>query len=505
MSDKLPPKRALLIHKMPLKSIAAAVALSVSAALITTQLQSTALATTAPAPIQADGIRSAPGSFADLIEQVKPAVVNISVRGKVHHMTPPSMPEFRFPPGSPFEDFFERFFEERGEAAPARKTQALGSGFIIDPSGYIVTNNHVVDGAEEVAVILDDGTRYDAQFRGADPKTDLALLKIDADEPLPFVEFGDSENSRVGDWIVAIGNPFGLGGTATTGIISARGRDIQSGPFDDFIQIDAPINRGNSGGPLFDTQGRVIGVNAAIFSPTGGNVGIGFAIPSNLATSVIHQLKAEGKVVRGWLGVQIQTVTEDIADGLGLEEDQGALVSSVVADSPAERAGIKVGDVILKYGENEVAKMKDLPRLVADTRANDPVKMEIWRAGERLSVDVVIGSMSSNDQVASNDQGADPEMRLGLSLAPLTTDYRLRFRLPEEAEGVLIVDVEQGSPAADKGLRRGDVIKMVGHTRVSHPDDVIQEVKQAAREKQDAILLLVSRGGTERFVAVRFA
>ncbi|MDH3688783.1 MAG: DegQ family serine endoprotease [Gammaproteobacteria bacterium] len=490
-----------------MKTVAAAVALATSATLLTMQFSTPVLATAASATTEAEQISGQPSSFADLIEQVKPSVVNISVSGKTRTTAPSTMPDFQFPPDSQFEDFFRRFFDEHRDGAPTRKSQSLGSGFIIDPSGYVVTNHHVVRGADEVTVIMDDGTEYIAEIKGQDEKTDLALLKIETDNPLPYVEFADSEKARVGDWVIAIGNPFGLGGTATTGIISARGRDIQSGPFDDFIQVDAPINQGNSGGPLFDTQGRVIGVNTAIFSPNGGNVGIAFAIPATLATSVVDQLKANGKVVRGWLGVQIQTVTTEIAQSLDFEDASGALVSGVVEGSPAEQGGIKVGDVILQYGEHEVDDMKDLPRLVASTASNDTIEVVVWRDGTRRIVNVTVGKMSNDEKLASTDSNssAGEADQLGLALAPLTPDNRQRFSVPEDAKGVLIVGVDRDSPAEEQGLRPGDVIKKIGNTDVAQPEEVALQLEDATTRNKHAVLLLVSRDGQDRFVAVKFA
>ncbi len=340
-----------------------------------------------------------PASFADVIAAVSPAVVNISVSKAVSRRVPRGgMPSI--PPGSSFEEFFRRFFERQSlTQGQGPLVQGMGSGFVVGPEGYVVTNNHVVEGADAITVTFDDGTRYEAELRGTDPKTDLALLKIEVDEPLPYARFGNSDRMRVGDWVIAIGNPFGLGGTATTGIVSARGRDIQSGPFDDFLQIDAPINRGNSGGPLFDIAGQVVGVNTAIFSPNGGSVGIGFAIPAAQAEPVIEQLRSTGHVERGWLGVQIQTVTEDIASRLGLDSALGALVAGVVPESPAERAGIRTGDVIVGINGNEIERVKDLIRLVAGARPEDEVHLELWRGGETLALDVVIGE--SKEQIAA--------------------------------------------------------------------------------------------------------
>jgi serine protease Do len=490
-----------------------------SGALVTSQVINPAFSAVAPKSAKAEpawtNATLKARSFADLIEQVRPAVVNISTSGRVAmmggapgpHFNRPELP-FQAPPGSGLDEFFRRFFKQRppnAEGGP--DVQALGSGFIIDPEGYVVTNNHVVEGADQITVILNDGTRLTAELKGRDTKTDLALLKVESQKPLSYVQFGDSDAARVGDWVIAIGNPFGLGGTATTGIISARGRDIQSGPFDDYIQIDAPINRGNSGGPLFDTSGRVIGINTAIFSPNGGNVGIGFAIPSKMAKSVLDQLRATGRVERGWLGVQIQSVTEDIAKGLGLKVTKGALVAAVQPDSPAAKAGVRPGDVIVEYNGEEVTRLKDLPRLVADTKADEKVRIKVWRDGKERTLKAVIAAMPSDELVAAND-GADSARsggKLGLSLAALTPEMRQRYRLSENTEGVLIVGVRPDSPAAKKGLRPGDIIVMVGQKQVSDPKEVVREVEKATADERDAVLFLVQRDNDKQFVAVGLA
>jgi len=444
-----------------------------------------------------------PNTFADLIEAVKPAVVNISTSRGV---TPAGM-EGAVPPsfgnGSPFEEFFRRFGQPdpRGEH---RTLQGAGSGFVVDADGYVVTNNHVVDGAEQITVTLDDGTTYEAELRGVDPKTDLALLKVDSDEPLPWVEFGDSEATRVGDWVVAIGNPFGLGGTATTGIVSARGRDIQAGPFDDFLQIDAPINRGNSGGPLFDTSGRVVGINTAIYSPNGGSVGIGFAIPASLAAGIVEQLKSDGQVERGWLGVSIQGMDEDIAAGLGLEEPSGALVAEVVPGSPAEAAGLRAGDVITSFAGEPVETVKDLTRLAASTPPGSDREVGIWREGEGQVLRVELGSSTENSPEPAVRR-ASAKGKLGLSLAPLTDADRQRQGLADDVEGAVVADVAPGSPAARKGLRAGDVIAMVGSKPVANPDDVVREVAKAREADRPTVLLKVVRGTQSRFVALGLA
>lgn len=488
-------------------------AAAIAAALATSTLLNPVLAVPASpvdeAPV--NNLVSAPTNLADLIETVKPAVVNISTKRTMARSQrgPQSYPQF--PPGSPMHEFFERFFEGAPGGMPDMRTpremQALGSGFIIDASGYVVTNNHVIDGADEITVILDDGSRHEAQLQGSDPKTDLALLKIEADKPLPFVSFGDSNGARAGDWILAIGNPFGLGGTATTGIISARGRDIQSSAFDDYIQVDAPINQGNSGGPLFDVSGRVIGVNTAIYSPNGGNVGIGFAIPATIADSVIAELKENGKIERGWLGVTIQPITEEIAHSLGLEDSRGALVAGVMPNSPAAKAGIKPGDIITRFNDEELTRMKDLPWLVANIEADQEVDVEVWRQGKLRTLDAVIeATPQANEQVAQLDgDNAGSEAQLGLALAPLTPELRQRYQLSAEAQGAVIVQVQPGSPAEAQGLQAGDVISMVGQTPVQQPQDVVREVKKATAAKREAVLFLVTRGDQEQFITLDLA
>ncbi len=483
--------RKLFASAAIVTAIAAASQLSVPPA--------TALAAVTPAQTNVDR----PESFAKLVKAVQPAVVNIATTARAEAAV---IPEFRFPEGSPFEryfrDFFGHGFPGQPEMGPGPKARALGSGFIIDPDGYVVTNNHVIDRAEEITITVNGGDHYPAKIIGRDPKTDLAVLKIDADRPLPYVEFGDSDTAQVGDWVIAVGNPFGLGGSVSAGIISARGRDIQSGPFDDYLQIDAPINRGNSGGPLFDRDGKVIGINTAIFSPSGGNVGIGFAIPSTMAKTIVEQLKESGQVQRGFLGVQIQEVTEEIAQSLDLDEAKGALIASVEPNGPAEEAGLKTGDLILEFNGQKVERLKDLPRLVAAAKAGEKAEVRVLRDGKERSVKVQVGRMPGDDMTAmkSPESKNSDQAKLGVTLAPLTAEYRQRLRLPDDAEGVVIVDVERGSPAAREGLRAGDVIKRVGNKKVATPEEVIEALKGQAKRK--AVLLLISRQGNDRFIAV---
>jgi serine protease Do len=470
--------------------------------------------------------------YADLAERVMPSVVGITA-SRAAEETPAQgrQREFRGPEGfggpgaEEFRRFMERFFGEEfgerfgeefgdrpfpGQPMPPRGFEfgpptAVGSGFIVDESGLIVTNNHVVANAGTVTVKLNDGTELEADVVGRDPDTDLALLKVETDQPLQAVRFADSDRVRVGDPVVAIGSPFGLGGTVTAGIVSAKERTIGAGRYDDFLQIDAPINRGNSGGPAFNLEGEVIGVNSAISSPTGGNVGIGFAIPANLAQSIIDDLEDDGQVERGWLGVHIQGIDEDLAQSFGLDEPKGALVSQVMPDSPAASAEFQKGDVILEFDGTGIEQLRDLTRAVAETDPGSNAKAVVWRDGQEVTLDVEIGLMPSDDQVAMADpRGATDQdaPQLGLALAPLTPDARESLDLPGDVQGVVVADVAPGSPAAGKGLRQGDVIVEAGRQQVSAPAGVTKAVREAAERGDESILLLVKRDGQDRFVAV---
>lgn len=480
--------------------IALAVAVSITAGAVPL-LQGMTSSNAATAPKQVAGSPQFSLNFADLVENVQPSVVNISIVQR-------SVRGHGFFEGTPFENRLKRFFEPEGEPQRDhrlfRESKGLGSGFIISSDGYIVTNHHVVQDAREIIVTLNDGTRYPAQLRGSDSKTDLALLKIDAPEPLPHLSFGNSDRVRAGDWVVAIGNPFGLGGTVTAGIVSARGRDIQAGPFDDFLQVDAPINRGNSGGPLFDASGKVIGINTAIFSPNGGSVGIGFAIPASLAASVISELRSDGVVARGWLGVQIQTLTADLAASLSLSGEGGALIVKVVPGSPAQEAGLRIGDLILEGNGTSIDDAKDLTRLVANLEPGQPLELVTWRQGEKRTIDVAVAETPNEAVLASRDgtHDSDGDAKIGVSLAPLSADARARYGIDQQVKGALVVEVERGGPAARKRIRAGDVIIMVGQAPVSRPADVAKGVKRAAATEREAVLLLIDRNGDERFVAV---
>lgn len=458
-------------------------------------------------------------SLSPVIKRVVPAVVNITVqeRGDATSDDDDTSPgQFQgVPQGSPFDQLLRRFFEQQGinpDKVPHEHAErtALGSGFIIDPSGFIVTNNHVVGDAEKVTVILQDDSRHVAKIIGKDTKTDLALIKISVDHPLPYVEWGDSGAAQIGDWVVAVGNPFGLGGTVSAGIISARGRDIHSGPYDDFLQIDAAINRGNSGGPTFNLEGQVIGINTAIYSPNGGSVGIGFAIPSSLARPVIEELKAKGKVSRGWLGVQIQEVTPALAKSLDLPHQGGALVADITKGSPAESVGFQQGDVIETFNGHEIQKVRDLPILVAETGIGSSAKVTVWRHGKEITLNPVIAEQPANLGVASretgNGNGSESQQQtpqrasaLGLKLAPLTPELRKQIRAPANVKGVVVTEIDDASPLADLDLQAGDVIVAINQEPVGNPREAVAKLKAAQTSKR--VLLQINRHGVNAFVA----
>jgi serine protease Do len=476
-----------------------------------------AVVTTAPAMAH-----PAPDGFADLAARLLPSVVNISTTQTLKtagggDQDMPDMPQF--PPGSPFEKFFHDFLDhgvpkgEHPDLGP-RKATSLGSGFVIDPAGYIVTNNHVIADADQITVILHDNTNLKATVVGRDTKTDLALLKVKTDKPLPATVWGNSDAARVGDWVLAIGNPFGLGGSVTAGILSARQRDINSGPYDDFLQTDAPINRGNSGGPMFDMDGRVIGINTAIYSPSGGSIGIGFAIPSALAKLVVAELKEEADhtVHRGWLGVRIQAVTDEIAESLGLVKARGALVASLSDKGPAQAAGIQPGDVILKFDGKDVEDMRQLPRLVAETPVNKAVAVVLWRKRAETTVQVKIAKLDESDQQVANAQDAPKKTvrtetgvvkTLGLTLSGITPDLKDKFSLGDDAKGVVVVDVAKDSSAADRGVHPGDLIMEAAQEEVKNPQDLSSKIDEAKKSGRKSILLLVERQGDLHFVALR--
>jgi serine protease Do len=457
--------------------------------------------------------RPAPDGFADLAARLLPAVVNISTTQSVKRDSDAGPQVPKLPPGSPFEKFFKEFFDRQQQRrdSPSRKATSLGSGFIIDPTGLVVTNNHVIEGADEITAVMHDGRRLKAKLLGRDAKTDLALLRLESKAPLPFVRFGNSDRSRVGDWVVAIGNPFGLGGTVTAGIISARARNINAGPYDDFIQTDASINRGNSGGPMFNLDGQVIGINTAIFSPSGGSVGIGFSIPANLAKPVIDQLKEFGRARRGWLGVRIQTVTEELADSMGLSKAHGALVANLTPGGPAEQGKVQVGDVILSFDGKPIEEMRSLPRIVAETSVGKASKVEVWRKGKKVTLRVKLGEFPEEEKVAAakpmkreSAKKSNAVKTLGLTIAPLTAELRNRFKLSDGAKGVIVTDVESDSPAAENGVRVGDVVRKIGPNQivVKTPSQVVKNVEKAKKAKRKRLLFLFERDGNSRFVAL---
>lgn len=456
--------------------------------------------------------RPAPDSFSDLAERLLPSVVNISTTQTRKEMAP-ELPAI--PPGSPFEEFFKEFLErQRGPDALPRKITSLGSGFVIDPSGIIVTNNHVIAEAEEITVTLLDNTQLTAEIIGRDAKTDIALLKVEPEKELPAVTFGNSKDAKIGDWIIAIGNPYGLGGSVTVGIVSAHHRDINIGPYDDFIQTDASINRGNSGGPMFNLDGEVIGINTAIFSPTGGSVGLGFAIPSNLAEPVIAQLQEFGRTRRGWLGVRIQAVTEEIAESLGLAEPTGALIAKVNEGEPAAKGGMQSGDVVLEFGGEKIADYRKLQKVVAAAKVGDTVTVTVWRDEKEVPLKIKIGELEKYEEIAAAEEGtgapgevaapsaASAEL-LGLKLSELTPNLREQFNIPEGVEGVVITDVSFESDAAEKGLRPGDVIIEVSQEQVLSPQEVAAKIEDAKKIGRRSVLLLIQHEGNRQFVPLK--
>ncbi len=464
--------------------------------------------------------------FADLIEDVSPAVVHVATAGVIQQRRlGGGSREFRGPRG--FEDFFNDFFGDRRVPSdprrqdPAPETEeeeaerqtrplGIGSGFIISADGYVVTNHHVIDRADEIIVTLTDGTEYEAEIKGSDPKTDLAVLKLKDANGLPFVPWGNDRESRVGDWVLAIGNPLGLGGSASTGIISAIGRDINAGPYDDFIQVDAAINRGNSGGPLFNMNGEVIGINSMIYSPSGGSVGIGFSIPASLAKGVIGQLQNSGEVERGWIGVSIGPVSDELAEVFKRPNDEGALISQVLEDSPAQKAGIVAGDIVLKFDGNRVKEMRDLPKQVAQAKVGETYKLEVWRDGKTKTIKIKTEPYPSDSaQASTGDSGAplsEPETDklLGADISELTNENRQQYRIPEDVEGVLLLSVERAGLAAKNGLRPGDVIVQFGADKnIQKPEQVTKVLKAAKKAKQSSIAVLINRRGNPGFLVFK--
>ena len=493
-----------------------------------TILTALALTTALTAPVLIVPMLSAPPAIAgqavvqdlsDLAAKVTPAVVNVAVTMKAGaadddetHMADRSQQQQQM------EEFMQRFAERFGQQGQpgmpqmkpqqrqAQKAQAVGTGFIIDANGWIVTNFHVAGKADSITVTLADGRKLPAKMVGGDEKTDLALIKVESDKPLPYVTFADASKVRVGQPVMAVGNPFGLGGTVTTGIVSARGRDIHSGPFDDYIQTDAAINRGNSGGPLFDMDGHVIGINTAIFSPSGGSVGLGFAIPSSLAEPVVAQLKTNGRVERGLLGVQIQPVTEELAQSMALGSEKGALVAQVQPDSPALAAGIKSGDVIKSVDGKNIETIRDLTRMISAVKPGTSVKLDLWRDGKDMSVTAKIGDQKEEGAVvkAKADQPdakkAEP-MSYGVSLAPISPEARQELKLDDSIKGAVVAAVEPGSPADDQGLKAGDVLQQVGKDMVDSPKMAAEKLKEAKKTGKP-VLMKIYREGMTRFVAI---
>jgi serine protease Do len=452
-----------------------------------------------------------PGSFADLADRLSPAVVNITTTTNVAQVDRGEQPII--PEGSPFEDFFRDFMERQpggpGVRPQQRRSNALGSGFIISADGYIVTNNHVIESADEISVELFAGGELDAEIIGTDPRTDIALLKVESDEPLPFVSFGDSDASRVGDWVVAIGNPLGQGFSVSAGIVSARNRMLQ-GSYDDFIQTDAAINRGNSGGPLFNMDGEVVGVNTAILSPNGGSIGIGFAMSSAVVSQVVDQLREFGETRRGWLGVRIQNVDPDMAEALGLDEAQGALVTDV-PEGPAQKAGMQAGDVILEFNGERIDDTRELVRVVADTPVGSEVDVVVFRDGSEERLSVAIGRLEEEPTLASApgpdvpDAAPETSRVLGMTVAVLDDALRQAYGLGQDTRGLVVTAVDPDSDAYTKGMREGDVIAEVGQEAVSSPRDMNERIEAAEQAGRNSILLLVRRDGAPRFVALNLS
>ncbi|WP_296744438.1 DegQ family serine endoprotease [Mesorhizobium sp.] len=466
------------------------------------------------------GITAPNGSFAPVVATTKPAVVTVTTVMKAQAQ-PDAMggDGSPFDGNSPFDQYFRQFFGDQGMPTPktppqqqSQRQEALGSGFIVSSDGTIVTNNHVIDGATSIKVTLDDGTELPAKLVGHDAKNDLAVLKVKADKPLPTIKWGDSNKLMTGDQVLAIGNPFGIGTTVTAGIVSARGRDLHSGPFDDFIQIDAPINHGNSGGPLVDVNGNVVGINTAIYSPNGGSVGVGFAIPSDQAQIVVAKLEKGGNIEYGYLGVQIQPVTQDVASAIGLDHAGGALVSSVTEGSPAAKAGIEIGDVITSFAGQEIKDPKDLSRAVADVAPGAKENLDIWRKGKTIQVSADVGRNTDDVKTASNGESGKPSAEqglrvpsLGLGLTDLTPDIRQELNLAENQHGAVVARVNPDKAASAAGLQPGDLIVAVGQTPVKNARQANQAIAEAGKSGKKSVLLLVDRGDAQIFVAVSFA
>ena len=461
--------------------------------------------------------RDAPESFADLVDKLMPTVVNITTTQNMPQQGQKLRDMPQLPPGSPFEELFKEFFDKRGGEEQKRRGTSLGSGFIIDGEGYIVTNNHVIQGAEDITVILRDETQLKAKLIGSDSRVDVAVLKVEPPnkKPLPFAKFGDSDKVRVGDWVIAIGNPFGLGHSVTAGIISARGRAL-SDSLDDYLQTDAAINKGNSGGPLFNADGEVIGVNTAIYSPSGTNAGLAFSIPSNLFKQVAEQLREFGRVRRGWIGVSYQSVTDDIAESFSLDRARGVLVANVAADGPAAKAGLKRNDIILNFAGQEVPDLRRFPRLVANARVGSTVDIVVWRGGKELPLKLRIGEQEEPEKTNVSAPGGAPKKpvepdqavtstieQLGLTLQKVSDQLREKYGLGENVKGVVITKVAPNSPAAEKQLLAGDIILEVDQKAVTTPQEITELVGKLQAQKKRSVLLFVERQGDPRFAALR--
>lgn len=453
--------------------------------------------------MQSFAAEARPDSFADLADEISPSVVNITTSTVVARGTGPSP---IVPEGSPFEDFFREFQDRNERGDRPRRTSALGSGFVISEDGFIVTNNHVIETADEIIIEFFSGQELEATVIGTDPKTDIALLKVETDEALPFVSFGDSDTARVGDWVVAMGNPLGQGFSVSAGIVSARNRAL-SGTYDDYIQTDAAINRGNSGGPLFNLEGEVIGVNTAILSPTGGSIGIGFSMASNVVTRVVDQLQEFGETRRGWLGVRIQDVTDDVAEAIGLEAAAGALVTDV-PEGPASEAGMQAGDVILKFDGFDVDDTRGLVNRVGNTEVGKAVRVQVFREGKTQSLLVTLGRREEAEgavpvaQVEEESEEPDEKQILGLTLSTLNNELRSQLDLADDATGLLVTDIDTLSEAHEKGMRAGDLITEAGQESVGSISDLEDRVSEAREAGRKSILLLVRRAGEPRFVAL---
>ncbi|NJM30051.1 MAG: DegQ family serine endoprotease [Rhizobiales bacterium] len=468
----------------------------------------------APAPVAiAQNAAQELPSVANLADRLLPSVVEIAVESKATGGAAPNIPVPEMPENSPFRDFFEDFFKRQQQGQQNRTISSMGSGFVIDATGLIVTNNHVVEGAEQIEVHFQDQTVLKAELVGRDPKTDLAVLRVKPTKQLPIVAFGDSDKLRIGEWVMAIGNPFGLGGSVSLGIVSARNRDINAGPYDDFIQTDAAINKGNSGGPLFSLTGEVMGINTAIFSPTGGSVGIGFSVPANTAKGVIAQLVKYGETRRGWLGVKIQSVTDEIAESMNMPKPRGALIADVTKEGPAEKAGIQAGDVVIEFNGRAVNQMRDLPRIVAETEIGAKVPVKVLRKGQEVAVTAEVGRLEDGEKkVAQQDAGsggvAAPAVVtvLGMTVTSMTSELREKYKIDKEIEGAVVTEVAAEGPAADKRLEAGDVITEAGEQKVAGASDVSTRVEEAEKANKGSVLLLVAKGGKQaemRFIALK--